>query len=184
MAEQKKFLIIFDMNGVLLSKGSPLNEYFSPNPIATSSNTIPIIHPSIDLEILGEFYSTHSFYMGIWTTAKMRNASSPFRILCDLMGVELDCFLTQENCSVGEMTGSIKTIYCIKDLRKPCELLNVKLENCMLFDDSEGKRCGNQNLKLFASDRRSILEAIKTIDEFICCNDGNCIAKRLDSFIN
>lgn len=176
---KKNFLVIFDMNGVLMSKNVRLNEFFSEVPIPTQSRTVQCLYPSIDLDLLAKFYSSHSFYIGLWTTVMEKNAKSPYKILCNLMGIDFDCFLTQENCSVGEMVGSIKTIYCIKDLRKPSLELDVELKNCVLIDDNEGKRCENQNFLLFDSSKRDIVRCIKEIDEFIGCTDENCLAKHL-----
>lgn len=179
MVMNDKFLVIFDMNGVLISKGTRLNEFFSETPIKTNSKTIKCCYPNKDLEILGEFYNSHSFCMGLWTTVMKRNAEPIYTILCDIIGSQFDCFLTQEQCSIGEMTGSIKTVNCIKDLRKPSELLNIPVKNCLLIDDCEGKRYENQNFLLFDSNERDLIRVIKYIDQFLVCTDADCIAKRI-----
>ena len=181
MSVEEKFLVIFDMNGVLMSKNMQLNRNFSETPIKTQSKTVSIIHPNIDLNLLSQFYSTHKFKMGIWTTVMFKNAESPFKILSEIIGNELDCFLTQEDCSEGEMNENIKTKNCIKDLRKPAEILKIAIKNCILIDDSKGKRCEDQNFILFDPEKRDMLRVIETIDKFIGCKNKTCLAKSLSN---
>ena len=180
MSEFKKFLIVFDMNGVLMSRNERLNQFFSEKPIAIESYTIHSVFPNIDLDVLSKFYLSHSFYIGLWTTCMKKNGTPVLLILEDILQFKFDFFMTQEDCSIGEMTGNIKTKRCIKDLRKPSRMLGVEVKNSLLVDDSIGKRCEDQNVFIFNSEERDIIRAIKEIDKFICCTDMNCIAKTLN----
>lgn len=179
MSTNEQFLVIFDMNGVLLTKDTQWSPYFDEKAVSTQSRTVSLFHPNIDLETLAKFYKTHSFKIGMWTTVTHRNAKSPYLHLTRILGFDFDCFFTQEDCSLGEMVGNIKTPYCVKDLRKPASFLGISTDNCLLVDDSEAKRFGTQNHFLFNSFERDMLRCIKAIDKFIGCEDCGCIAKTL-----
>lgn len=178
MAE-KKHVVVFDMNGVLFSKSAQPHEGFQEQPVPVHCSTVRAIHPSTDLAYLKDFFDTHSFYKVAWTTMMRHNAEGVLSKITALFGLDFDRLLTQEDCLPGEMVGNIKTPFCVKDLSVPSAEFKVDISNCLLVDDSPGKRCGEQNFHLYGKTERPLISALKYIDGFIGCRNENCFVHAL-----
>lgn len=176
--KEKKYAIVFDMNGVLFSKNECINDNFEESPILTGSRTSKIIYLNASLRILSLFFESHSFYKIAWTTMMKKNCECIFDQLKSDFNCYFDKLYSQEDCKEGIMTGNIKTKFCIKDLRVPAENFALKIENCLLIDDSCGKNVEGQNFYHFGKGKNAMIEVLKYIDKFIKCEDENCLVKK------
>lgn len=174
----RKHVVVFDMNGVLFSKHAQ-QKGFQDQPVPVHCSTVKAIHPSTDIALLKDFFDTHCFYKVAWTTMQRHNARAVLSKIETLSGIEFDMLLTQEDCMQGEMTGNIKTPFCIKDLAIPSAEFCISIEKCLLVDDSPGKRCGGQNFYLCEEVERPLVQALKYIDGFVECRNRDCFVHSL-----
>lgn len=177
----KKHVVVFDMNGVLFSKDAQLHKGFQDHPVPVRCSTVRAIHPSTDLVYLKDFFDSHNFYKVAWTTMMKHNARGVLNKIEALFGLEFDELLTQEDCLLGEMVDNIKTRFCVKDLTIPSTKFSVDISNCLLIDDSPGKRCGTQNFYLYGKMNSPLIAALKYVDDFIGCRDKDCFVRALNA---
>lgn len=180
MSNDKKYAVVFDMNGVLFSKNEPGNDDFEIKHVSCFGGRPLKLFLNKNLNCLARYFNTHnSFHKIVWTNMMHKNCHPVYLELVNKYGLPFEYLYSQENCKTGKMVGNIKTIFCIKDLTVPAFDLNVKPENCILIDDSIGKSVSGQNFFHFGQNENSMIEALKRIDEFINCENENCFIKYL-----
>lgn len=182
--DYSKYIVVFDMNGVLLSKDVNNSGNFDSNfvRIRKCDGFSINIYLNIHLDILSLYLKTHNFKKVLWTTMMRKNCDNVIKYLEERINVTFDKTYTQENCLEGKIVGNIKTKYCIKNLEQPVLEFKTKVENCLLIDDSLHKRHNDQHIYCFEHNSNAMIDALRYIDNFIGCKNQNCIMRQYEDY--
>ncbi|EQB61013.1 hypothetical protein NAPIS_ORF01420 [Vairimorpha apis BRL 01] len=184
----QKYLLVLDINDTLLTKFK-YNTYYLIDKLNTDLKGEIYILDNCKIlkrqysDIFLKYISEHNLDYIFWSTAFKRNIKKmiPYLELCgytSYLG-----YLGQEECEEGILTDKIKTKMNKKNLKVVSKIFNINIEHCILIDNDENKRVGNQNfIKVedtcpFKKDI-GFINLCKKIDNYINCKD-DCTIKRI-----